>query len=84
METKFEAGLYRVSDLRPGMYVDLEGDECADPYPGNVAFKYDYKIVYNVSDVYPYDECVVTFDDDTMYGFPPGHKVFVAFYDKEL
>ena len=65
----------KISGLRPGDYVDLEGDKFANPDsdPGN-AYEFEYQIVAAIERETP--TCTrVDFEGGPSVGFPPDHEV---------
>ena len=65
----------KAEDLKPGMYVDLEGDEYADPSNDNPHLKYEYALVLDTEQETP--TCVrVDFAHDSV-GFPNDHELVV-------
>jgi hypothetical protein len=68
--------LKRVVDLRPGDYVDLEGDRFADPLRNKPTLQFIYQMVDAVERETA--DCVaVWFDGFDCVGFPPDHLVAV-------
>ena len=84
----------RAEDIRPGMLIDLEGDEYADPYyksddadaDANNLFAYEYPVVENVEKE---NDVVVRIDTNHgSFGFPVDHDIYVDWegtrrYEKE-
>lgn len=68
---------YKVKDLLPGMLVDLENDEYADPNQDNTLFECEYMEVFEVEE--ETDDCIaVSFNGQNIIGFPPNHEVNVS------
>jgi hypothetical protein len=69
-------------DIQPGMYVDLEGDEYADPNSRRMNYRYIYMLVEAVEQ--ETDHCIVIhFDNDDSVGFPTDHPLPVHTLDDE-
>jgi hypothetical protein len=62
-------------DLRPGDFVDLEGDKYADPDNANVTYEFEYQEVCEVTKETP--QCVAVGFDGSLVGFPPDHLLKV-------
>lgn len=72
----------KASELKPGMFVDLEKDKFADPNHDDL-FKYEYSIVQFVDkDRVDLNDAVVVCFDTVEVVFPPDHDL-VVFYPKE-
>lgn len=66
----------KVKDLKPGMRLDLEGDEYADPERDHVDYEFEYMVVAEI--ILETADCVVLeLEDGHSVGFPPDHEVFV-------
>ena len=67
----------KVTDLREGDRVDLEGDPFADPRRDNIIAEYEYVEVAGIEQETP--GCVrVDFYDYDSVGFPTNHRLRLA------
>jgi len=67
----------RVSDLKIGDLVDLEGDRYADPNRDHISFGFEYQEVATIEHETP--DCIaVGFEGFDVVGFPPWHMVKVG------
>lgn len=65
----------KISELKPGDAVDLEGDKYADPERDHPAYEYEYQIVFEIERETA--DCIrVDFDGESV-GFPVDHVVKV-------
>jgi hypothetical protein len=88
---ELEQGRYPVETLRQGAFIDLEGDEYADPehdpddeLSGDPDLKYDYQVVYEVdTQGHLADYVYITVQSGEVFGFPRGHLVWAEDYIPE-
>jgi hypothetical protein len=77
MSTNNQVQLIAVKNLKPGMKMDWEGDEFADPDSDNVLLANEYQVVYETEK--ETDDCIkVVSDADLVCGFPPEHLIKVV------
>jgi hypothetical protein len=67
----------RISELVVGDYVDLEGDEFADPKHDHPYFESEYEVVECIEKESKNCICV-HFENSNPVGFPPDHLVSVS------
>ena len=70
------ATMKAVKDLKENDLIDLEGDEIADPYRGEIGLQYEYARVLDME--WEGTGCVVVETSQGTYGFPPDHCVPMA------
>lgn len=76
MPVTYRDGVVRakVSDLRPGVRCDLEGDEVADANDEHPEFAFAFETVSEIKPESP-DCILVTFASGYVCGFPPDHEI---------
>lgn len=68
--------IVKVSALREGMMVDLEGDQYADPKHDHPEYEYEYCVVDQITQESP-GVILVEFRNSAC-GFPPEHMVRIS------
>lgn len=62
----------KAADIKPGHWLDLQGDVFADPYRDNALLETEFAIVDSVEQ--ETDDCIlVTLESGQQIGFPCGH-----------